>query len=268
MRSIHRVGRHAITICFLAVCFLCMSPVSAKQPDAPGLNDLVVYEPGTHERGLPAVQFRSADRGKGLCVDIPPTVHVHRYYFSGDKEIQGPIMQGGPTVVVASHPKTGERMYIDVMLPAGAPRISYCKSSITYIFPERRVVVHFSRFPFSSDRVIVKYYQGQGIARKLEAFHGKATAHAKQHMAKSSAVQSVKQAAADTGKLLVGAKEAVSSFASTAIDGAKSAVDLIPGVVPLRSMAEDRANREYRDTVRQASRLKELGEIPFVPTNR
>jgi hypothetical protein len=186
-------------------------------------------------------------------------VHVHRYYYSGDKEFQGPIIQGGPTVVVANHPKTGERIYVDVMLPAGAPRISYSKSSITYVFPERRVVVHFSHYPFSPDRVIVKYYQGQGIGRTVDAFHDKAVDRAKQHVAKSSAVQSVKQAAADTGKLLVGAKEAV---------GAKSALDLIPGVVPLRSMAEDRPKREYLDTVRQAARRKELGETPFVSTNR
>ncbi len=268
MSTISSLVRDGVRVCLLAACLLTVATVSARQPDAPGLNDLVIYEPGAHERGLPAVQFRSADRGPGLCVDIPPTVHVHRYYYSGDKEIQGPIMQGGPTVVVASHPKTGERMYVDVMLPAGAPRISYCKSSITYVFPERRVVVHFSRYPFSSDRVIVKYYQGQGIGRKMEAFHGKAKSHVKQHMAKSSSAQSVKQAAADTGKLLVGVKEAVGTLGSKAIDGAKSAVDLIPGVVPLRSMAEDRPKREYEDTVRQAARRKELDATRFVPTNR
>ncbi len=40
-----------------------------------------------------------------MKVDIAPTVHVHRYYYSGDKEIQGPIINGGPTVVVAITPK-------------------------------------------------------------------------------------------------------------------------------------------------------------------
>lgn len=268
MPTIARIGRDGVMIAVSAVCFLCVSPVWAELPTAPGLNDLVVCEPGVHERGLPAVQFRSPEGGRGLCVDIPPAVHIHRYYFSGEREIQGPIIQGGPTVVVANHPKTGERMYIDVMLPAGAPRIAYRKSCITYVYPQQRVVVDFSHFPFSSQRVIVRYHSGQGIGRKMDAWRHHLVDHTKQHLAQSSAINSLKQASSDTGKLLLGAGESVGSLTSGAIDGAKSAVDLIPGVVPLRSMAEQRPNRQYQDTIRQAARAGTLGEMSFVPTNR
>lgn len=268
MRTITRIERHGVMIRVSAVCLLCVSAVWAELPVAPGLNDLVVYEPGVHERGLPAVQFRSPQLGRGLCVDIPPAVHIHRYYFSGEREIQGPIIQGGPTVVVANHPKTGERMYIDVMLPAGAPRIAYRKGSITYVFPEQRVVVDFSHFPFSSQRVIVKYHSGRGVGGTLDAWRHHVVDHTKQHIAQSSAFGSLKQVSADTGQLFVGAGEALGSLTSGAMDGAKSAVDLIPGVVPLRSMAEDRPGRQYQDTIRQAARDRELSEIPFVRTNR
>ena len=87
-----------------------------------GLNELVVYDPGTHERGLPAVQLMPNNCGN-LGVEIPPAVHVHRYYYNGDKEFQGPIIQGGPTIVVANHPDNpGCTLYIRVNLPSGAPR--------------------------------------------------------------------------------------------------------------------------------------------------
>jgi hypothetical protein len=119
-----------VTFALLSLVWLTISGHAKAEPNAIGLHDLVVYDPGVHQQGLPSPQFKKS--GKGLTVEIPPAVHVHRYYYSGDKEIQGPLIRGGPTVVVANHPKTGERMYIDVMLPAGAPTIVYNKSGITY----------------------------------------------------------------------------------------------------------------------------------------
>jgi len=76
-----------------------------KEPRASGLNQLVVIHPGAHERGLPAVRLVPTTDGT-VKVDVPRTIHVHRYYYDGDKEYQGPIIQGGPTVVVANHPKS------------------------------------------------------------------------------------------------------------------------------------------------------------------
>ncbi|MFO0946707.1 MAG: hypothetical protein U1D30_12290 [Planctomycetota bacterium] len=46
-------------------------------------------------------------------------------------------------MIVANHPKSNERMYINVMLPSGTPVISYDKDSITYIYPNYRVKVCF-----------------------------------------------------------------------------------------------------------------------------
>ena len=84
------------------------SSAIAEHNLSPGLHDIVVYDAGAHAQGLPGINFREA--GDGLKVDIPPAVHVHRYYYSGDKEIQGPIVAGGPTIVVAKHPKTGQQI--------------------------------------------------------------------------------------------------------------------------------------------------------------
>ena len=125
----------ALTVAWLFNC------VTAAEPIASGLNHLAIYDPGTHERGIPAVILEEI--GGQLAVDIPPMVHVHRYYYSGDKEIQGPIINGGPTIVVANHPRTGNRMYIDVVLPAGATKVAYNVHGITYVFDEQRVGIHF-----------------------------------------------------------------------------------------------------------------------------
>jgi hypothetical protein len=56
----------------------------AGEPRVAGLSQLVVIPPGTHERGLPAVRTEPVD-AETLLVDIPPTLHVLLFYYSGDQ---------------------------------------------------------------------------------------------------------------------------------------------------------------------------------------
>jgi len=111
---------------------------TAGEPREPGFNELIIIDPGVEENGLPAPNVVNGH------VEIPPTLHVHPYYYSGDKEYQGPIINGGPTIVVANNPKSGEKRYVDVVLPQGAPLIAYTSKSITYIYKDRRVVITFN----------------------------------------------------------------------------------------------------------------------------
>ena len=110
-------------------CFGSSTLVTAAEPRVGGLDELVIYDPGNHDRGLPAIEF--AESPEGIQIEISPATHVHRFYYNGDKEYQGPLLQGGPTVVVANHPRTGKRLYIDVNLPSGAPVIVYDEDSIS-----------------------------------------------------------------------------------------------------------------------------------------
>ncbi len=251
-----------VIVCFLAV------PAAGREPKAPGLHDLVVYEPGIHERGLPAVRFETAADGAGLEVEIPPAVHVHRYYYSGDKEIQGPIIQGGPTVVVARHPKTGEQMYVDVVLPAGTPAIAYNKHSIAYVYPERRVSIHFSKFPFSTDRVIVRYHCGQGVGRTVRDVRERVTERARQYASESPLVQSVRETTGDAAELVRGVREGAGTLTSQVLDGAKSAIGGLPGVSTLRGLAEDSPQQRYLSSVRGAAEREARAATDFVPTLR
>ena len=240
--------------------------LSAQEPAAAGLQDLVVYTPAAHDRGLPAVQFN--DVKGGMQVDIPPAVHVHRFYYSGDKEFQGPIITGGPTVVVANHPRTGERMYIDVVLPAGAPRISYDKRGITYVYPKQRVTVNFRGLPFGADKAVVKNRSGRGWGRRMQEANKGVGGHVREGMGNSQLVQSLKSVGKDTGELLKGATVSLGEFSSQGADGLKSLTDMIPGVVYLRSKGEQKPELDYKARIRSAARQKD-GELPnFVPTNR
>lgn len=239
---------------------------SGGEPAAPGLHEVVVYDSAAHERGLPAVQFKDGEQG--LQVEIPPAVHVHRYYYSGDKEIQGPIVSGGPTIVVANHPKTGERMYVDVMLPQGAPKIAYDANSITYVYPDKRVSIKFQHFPFDPCVAVVRHHGGKGVARNVEEFHEKVSQHTHEHFAQSKLAQSAKDAAASTGGVVKGAAGAAGDAAACVLDFMKSNVDRLPGAVPLKSAAEGAPERKRAAEIQRAARLKQDEARDFVRTNR
>ena len=79
------------------------------------------------------------DEAGNVIVDIPPVILVHRYYFTGERSFQAQLLPGGPSIVVVNHPKTGERTYIDVQMPPGAPRVTYTDHSIEYDYGETGV---------------------------------------------------------------------------------------------------------------------------------
>jgi len=237
----------------------------AVEPRVPGLNQLVVIPPGTHERGLPAVRTESVGDGY-LAIDIPPTLHVHRYYYSGDQEFQGPILQGGPTIVVANHPKTGERMYVNVTLPPGAPVVSYNKKAITYVYSQSRVVVEFCRG--KTECVAVKYYSGKGALRRTHEISESILAKTRDCCSGSATCQSLKVCASSGGRLLVGGQGAIDSATGKVLDGAKRFGQAIPGMTALRSLGDQRDERINQAMIRAAELEKERSALRFAPTNR
>ena len=241
---------------------------AGQEPVVAGLNELVVYDRGVHERGLPSPQFVETENGAGLKVDIPPTVHVHRYYYSGDKEFQGPIINGGPTVVVANHPKTGERMYFDVVLPAGAPRIAHNKHSITYVYPDKRVAIEFRQFPLNTNCAAVKIQGGQGLRRNIHDTRENVSERVKEGLANSPVIQSGKECSGEVCDFFNGVKVTIGDLSTKSADGLKTLSNMIPGVTYLKSQAEQEPQKDYESIIRQAGIEKSREETPFVPTNR
>ena len=215
----------------LLTLYVANSPnVGAIEPRASGLNELVILDPGTHSRGLPAVVTRPGENG--LTVDIPPTVHVHRFYYSGDKEFQGPVLQGGPTTVVANHPKTGERKYINVTLPPGVPIIAHSKCAITYVYPNRRIALNFSNW--NTDKVHVKFHAGQGYARRLRDSRGKIAGAFRKEYQTSPTWQSLQKHLDESASMFGGITDRADEVTGDLLDRVFQLTDMIPGAAALK----------------------------------
>jgi hypothetical protein len=107
--------------------------------------EIEVLDPGVDPLGNPAVVLNRAENGE-LKVDIPPVVLVHRYYYTGDRSFQGPMLPGGPSLIVVNHPKTGERCYIPVQMMPGAPRVTYTAHGIEYDYGVWGTTLSFGLF--------------------------------------------------------------------------------------------------------------------------
>ena len=262
----------------LASILLFHTTTRAQPPRVSGLNELVILEPGTHSRGLPAVQFKTTPDGRRV-IDIPPTVHVHRYYYSGDKKYQGPFVTGGPTVVVLNNPYNGKRMYLDVMLPSGYPQIVYRKHCITYIFPDRRVFISFPYF--CREKATVTYASGKGVQQRWEDFHQKLKERAdkafnphnlrektKKTLTESKLVGTFRQGARATKEIAMGTYQMVDTVANTALETAYKIVSVLPGVQALQSLGKEQPRIGYEERVRQAAAQQDAKLLRYTRTLR
>lgn len=114
-----------------------------KPTQVPPWLEIEVLDPNAHPRGIPAIVPTDANHDGQMEIDIPQTILVHRYYYTGERSFQGPMIPGGPSIVVASHPKTGERCYVNVQMLPGAPRVTYRKDSIEYSYGHQVISVCF-----------------------------------------------------------------------------------------------------------------------------
>lgn len=128
-------------------------------------DELLVIDPGVDSARRPTPIFHGG--ATGTKIEIPPTVVVHRYYYSGNRDFQGPMLPGGPTVIVANHPITGEQVQLNAQLMPGAPRIRYSKHAITYDYGDRCISVEFGLASFCQPKVV--YHRDTGLRRHLAA---------------------------------------------------------------------------------------------------
>lgn len=153
-------GRLGLAITLVAWCVL-SAAVQAGEPRPalvpPGL-EIEILDPNADPDGNPAVELVDVD-GRTI-VDIPPVVLVHRYYYTGERSFQGPLLRGGPTIIVVNHPKNGERLYVQTSMPPGAPRVIYKRSSIEYDFGTQGVLLWFDL----CGKAKVTYRQGPKVS--------------------------------------------------------------------------------------------------------
>ncbi len=113
-----------------------------KGPVVAPVDELEILDPRVDPEGKPRSILEPGPDGLPQVV-IPPAIVVHKYYYTGDRNFQAPRLPGGPTIVVANHPVTGERTYIEVALLPGSPRVYYTSRAIDYEYEDRSIRIHF-----------------------------------------------------------------------------------------------------------------------------
>lgn len=121
------------------------SVAGPRKASVPPARELEILDPGVDPLGLPTVLAGPGENGLKQ-ITIPPTVIVHKYYYSGDRSFRGPNLPGGPTILVVTHPKTGEQCRLEVNLLPGSPRIHYSAKTIQYDYGKQQITLRFCTF--------------------------------------------------------------------------------------------------------------------------
>jgi hypothetical protein len=210
----------------------------------------VVLDPGVDPKGEPRPILRRADTATDeLTVEIPETVHVHRYFPTGPCEFQAQYFAGGPTIVCVKHPYTNERVYVHLNLSPGFPKVKYDENEIEYKFPEESFSIHFDK----CGDVTTAYSRCGAVKQKakhtathlhvtavdwsnrlgLDKFAEKVVNEARETAAGTT--ERTRQLVTQSGNLFIGA------------------LNLVPGVQLLQSKAEDVATRERDRAVQRVA---------------
>jgi hypothetical protein len=230
----------------------------------PPWQEIEILDPNVDPLGRPAVKVSPVIGPDGQAhIDIPPTILVHRFYYTGDRSFQGPMLPGGPTVVVVNHPADGERVYLEIQMLPGAPRVFYTRHSIEYNYGVQSIILSFG----AHGRPKVTFRQGVSLATKARV----ATEQAEQ-----ATVRLIDRTGAPEAgrKVYKAAKNAVVNAADRAHDVGKAVVTplvqiarLIPGVSMLTSSAEQGVQNE-RDSMVQRAEADTTRLEASIPTNR
>lgn len=263
-------GLNVLTVAVWGVMCGFVGTAVATDPRASdgGLNDLVIYLGSDHPRGIPEVEFGRITTEMGrLGIAIPPAVHVHRYYYNGNKQFQGPFIVGGPTVVVARHPRTNEQLYMEVQLPSGYPEIAYDDCTITYIYTDRRVEMKFLH-GHSGDKFAVSYLSGRGLALRLHE-RGRLRAEAREDARASSSFRSsLSETRTNVNDTVRGLRASTGAVFGQVTQTVGQVLSAAPGVRYLQSRGREEVTRVQEDRFRTSVERIRGEELDFQPTVR
>jgi hypothetical protein len=233
----------------LVACGLWRPAIGAERHPAnvPPAQEIEVLDPNADALGNPTVELQRGPQGE-LLVDIPRTVLVHKFYYTGDRSFQAQMLPGGPSIVVADHPKTGERCYIDVQMLPGAPRVTYTSREIQYDFGHDAIIVCFGL------RGKPKIVYRHGVPLRVKAARGvKSLGQCTTNLLAESGV------CEHAGNAARSAKNAIGNVAHTTHDLAGMAVTPIANVAmmtPIGSIFQPNPERKRDAAVTRAQAEK------------
>ncbi|MEM7474918.1 MAG: hypothetical protein AAF483_07990 [Planctomycetota bacterium] len=123
--------------------------------------EIEVVDPNRDARGNPAVVVTTDLHGNSQ-VEIPPSLIVHRYYYTGDRSFRGPDLPGGPSIVVTHHPVSGEKVYLPIQMLPGSPVVHYTSRKIEYDYGDRAVIISFPKI----GKPTASYRNGRPLSEK------------------------------------------------------------------------------------------------------
>ncbi len=141
----------------------------AEGPKVSPIDEILIIPPQVDGELKPRPVFVKNEGTGTLHIEIPPTVIVHRYYYSGDREFQGPMLPGGPTVIVANHPKTGEQVSVQAQMMPGAPRVRYCHNCIIYNYSDRILTLDFGSCLNGQPRMVYQRHDQMSLGLREKA---------------------------------------------------------------------------------------------------
>jgi hypothetical protein len=228
------------------------APGKVLPPDA-----ITVLDPGVDPKGDPRPILRTVDETTDeLTVEIPETVHVHRYFPTGPCEFQAQYFSGGPTIVCAKHPYTGERVYVHLDLSPGFPKVKYDENEIEYKYPTESFTIHFDK----CGDITTSYSRCGAVKQKAKhsAEHLRETARDwSNRLGVDRVVEKVRQEAHETA---AGTTERTRQFVAQSGNLFIGALNLVPGVQLVQSKAEDLAVRERDRAEQRVARERQRAE--------
>lgn len=226
----------------------------------PPTQELEILDPRVDPEGLPAVLLQPTADLAGQEIQIPPSVIVHRYYYTGDRDFQGPLLKGGPSIVVFNHPKTGEQMYVHAQLPPGAPRVRYDSRSIEYDYGPQSVKIAFCLFHHQPKVIYSQGYSGFEKLGKTASATGKVAGTL---VSRTYIPDAINMAASTTARVTVNTIDVTSEAVRAAATPVVKLVEFVPLVKPIQSKVSTRAERVRDLKLRRAGRTVDL-DIPTV----
>ena len=249
----------------LCVLHAARTEATPKPGNVPPTLELQILDPNADPVGNPTAVPRQVAPGLAL-IDIPPTVIVHRFYYTGDRTFQGPFLKGGSCTLVVSHPRNGERVYIPVQMFPGAPRITYRCSSIEYDFGGQGVIVSFGLLCHTPK---VEYRNGPSFARTLQEHSDKTHATANSLFERTGLPELGRKSMAVTKNVALTTIDRTHDLGRMIAAPVVNASQFIPGINLLQSTPEDQAIRERdRQIQRAASQVDASKANVFINTNR
>jgi hypothetical protein len=235
-------------------------PPSAPVPPT---EELQLLDPNVDPLGRPAVKVSQTVGPDGLMrVDIPPAVLVHRFYYTGDRSFQGPMLPGGPTILVFNHPDDGERIYLEVQMPPGAPRVIYTRHSIEYNYGVQSLIVDFGLH----GRPKVTFRQGVSPRLAAKVAREQTRQTVSRFIARTGAPEARRKAGETLRNVAGSTADRIHDVAKAAVAPVIQVAKMIPGVQMLTSPPEQSIENE-RDALvkRGTAELTSLeGSIPTV----